>query len=170
MTVFFLCGLWHGASWTFVVWGLYHGLFLVLERVGIGKFLVSRNRVAAHAYTLLVVVVGWVLFRAETFSHATAFLGAMAGLSSSPGPYCVAHLLSRDIQISLLAGAVLATPVFPRLARFREQLGGSQAGGWKAATNLAVQGVRVAGLAAILAVSAMWLAAGTHNPFIYFRF
>src|SRR5262249_35882888 len=84
--VFFLCGLWHGASWNFVVWGLWHGVFLVVERV----FATSSPKQNAGAmawtfwprvYTLLVVMIGWVFFRAETLSGAVAFLTAMTGLA-----------------------------------------------------------------------------------------
>lgn len=170
VTVFLLCGLWHGASWTFVVWGLYHGVFLVIERLGLGRMLAGRNRLLVHLYTLLVVVVGWVLFRCETFSQAVSFLGAMAGVTGHSGLYPVARFFTAEVQIAMLAGAVLATPVFPWMVRNQRRLLVGDAGGLGPAVNLTLQGVRVVSLAAILAVSAMWLASGTHNPFIYFRF
>src|SRR4029078_11548331 len=64
VTVFFLCGLWHGASWNFVAWGMFHGVLLVLERTKFGRALAASPAVARHAYTLLMVLIGWVLFRA----------------------------------------------------------------------------------------------------------
>ena len=67
--VFFLCGLWHGASWTFVVWGLYHGVFLVLERAGLAARVGMLPRTLRHAYAVLVVMVGWVFFRADTLGE-----------------------------------------------------------------------------------------------------
>ena len=66
VTVFFLCGLWHGASWNFVIWGLFHGLFLVLERRGLGRRREAAWAPLRHVYALLVVMVGWVFFRAGT--------------------------------------------------------------------------------------------------------
>ena len=66
--VFFLCGLWHGASWTFVIWGLYHGTFLVMERLGLADRLMRLWRPLRHLYLLIVVMVGWVLFRADTLT------------------------------------------------------------------------------------------------------
>ena len=63
MAVFFLCGLWHGASWTFVIWGLYHGSFLVLERLGLGEQLGHLWRPLRHVYLLLVVVIGGSVLR-----------------------------------------------------------------------------------------------------------
>ena len=70
VTVFFLCGLWHGASWTFAAWGLFHGAFLVLERMKAGRMIDSLWSPVRHLYTLLVVSVGWVLFRADTVPQA----------------------------------------------------------------------------------------------------
>src|SRR5262245_5148881 len=77
VTVFFLCGLWHGASWNFVIWGLWHGTFLVIERVASSGERRGRPFLS-HVYTLVVVMIGWVFFRADTLSHAVAFLGAMS--------------------------------------------------------------------------------------------
>ena len=65
VVVFFLCGLWHGASWTFVVWGLLHGAFLALERVGLATAVKRLPRVLRHGYLLGTVMIGWVFFRAE---------------------------------------------------------------------------------------------------------
>jgi alginate O-acetyltransferase complex protein AlgI len=72
VTIFFLCGLWHGASWTFILWGLYHGSFLVFERMGTGRWLKETWAPIRHAYTLLVVMVGWVFFKAATLKQAGA--------------------------------------------------------------------------------------------------
>ena len=83
LTVFFLCGLWHGASWTFVVWGLFHGLFLVAERVGGRLGVPPFPWPLRHAYVVVVVMVGWVLFRTETLAGATSFLAAMFGLGAA---------------------------------------------------------------------------------------
>src|SRR5260370_36869159 len=83
LIVFFLCGLWHGAHWTFVIWGLCHGSFLVFERMGLAKWMAGRARLFRHAYTLLVIMLGWVFFRAETVSDALSFLRVMTGLGHS---------------------------------------------------------------------------------------
>ena len=66
LTVFFLCGMWHGATWTFVAWGLFHGAFLIIERVGLARWLRASSRVLRHGYALLVVMIGWVFFNAHT--------------------------------------------------------------------------------------------------------
>ena len=131
--VFFLCGLWHGASWNFVIWGLFHGAFLVVERLlarGGGRKDASHRRAGdlplsrgpdasgalirsglLHAYTMLVVMVGWVFFRADTLGGAIAFLKAMAGLSpAAPTPFGVQWYLTPELWLALAAGVVGSTP------------------------------------------------------------
>lgn len=75
--VFFLCGFWHGAHYTFIVWGLYHGLFLALERNFLGKFLKNRSKLLQHFYVLITITVGWVFFREESLHKALLFIKAM---------------------------------------------------------------------------------------------
>lgn len=84
LIVFFLCGLWHGAQWTFVAWSLYHGAFLMLERSSAMAGWLQRYRPAAHVYTLLVVMGGWLLFRSQDFAAAGAMLRALVGLAAGP--------------------------------------------------------------------------------------
>jgi alginate O-acetyltransferase complex protein AlgI len=170
VTVFFLCGLWHGASWTFIVWGLYHGAFLVLERVGLGRLLEAAWAPLRHGYALLVVLVGWVLFRAATFAQATAFLKAMAGFGRGAGVwYSPALYLNAGVLGALVLGALAAQPLLPRLVQLRDRL--TAPGGRLAyALEPVLAFTPVAVLLALLLVSAMLMAGGTYNPFIYFRF
>ena len=72
--VFFCTGLWHGAAWNFIFWGLFHGIFLIIEKIGFGDILKRIPRIFRHIYTLLVVIIGWVFFRAETFTMALRYL------------------------------------------------------------------------------------------------
>jgi alginate O-acetyltransferase complex protein AlgI len=166
--VFFLCGLWHGASWTFVVWGLYHGIFLVLERVGFAARISALASPLRHAYALLVVMAGWVFFRADTLTGATAMLAAMAGGGGSvPATYAPAWYWNTEVLLAFLAGVVGATPILPALAR-RLARSDEEAGigtlGWQG--SLAA----VVALLTIFSASLMLSAARSYNPFIYFRF
>jgi alginate O-acetyltransferase complex protein AlgI len=173
VTVFFLCGLWHGASWNFVIWGLWHGSFLVIERL-----VQSRHRlpdhpmtrspdagvlawpVWPHVYTLAVVMIGWVFFRAETLTGAVAFLKALAGLTAAaPTPYTVAWYLTPELWLALVAGAIGSAPWVPALAARIDD-----GRGWS------VPLLNTAALMALLVLSIMSVAARTYNPFIYFRF
>ena len=114
VTVFCLCGLWHGASWTFAAWGLFHGLFLVLERTRAGRAIESVGTPARHLYTLLVVATGWVLFRAASIEQAGAFLQAMAGLGRGSGvAYHTGLYIDAQLVLALIAGAVGSAPILP---------------------------------------------------------
>jgi len=171
VTVFFLCGLWHGASWTFVIWGLYHGLFLVLERTRFGTFISRLPRPCRHVYALLAVLGGWILFRAETLPQALTFLTTMAGLGqAAPTAQPLARFVSNEVLWSLLFGVIFSTPVWDNV---RNGLGRrittwprpAYLGGL--AFGLVFEAVL---LVALLLISAAWLAGGTYNPFIYYRF
>jgi len=171
VTVFFLCGLWHGASWTFAAWGLFHGAFLVLERMKPGRMIDSLWSPVRHLYTLLVVSVGWVLFRADTVPQATAFLKAMAGLGTGLGlEYHVGLYIDSQLVLALVAGAVGSAPLLPLLGRGKAAVVAQAPGILRGALGAGFALVDVAGHSLLLLASAMLLAAGTHNPFIYFRF
>jgi len=184
VTVFFLCGLWHGASWNFVIWGLWHGTFLVIERVlhqsrrhqspnrqspnhQITKspdVAVSAWTLFGHAYTLLVVMIGWVFFRADTLPGAVAFLRAMAGLSdAAPTIYTLRWYLTPELWLTLAAGVIGSTPWVVALARRRARTE-------PVPFDWPVSLVSTTALAALLVASIVSIAARTYNPFIYFRF
>ena len=166
--VFFLCGLWHGASWNFVIWGLYHGVFLILERRFIGAVLERLWRPLQHAYLLVVAMVGWVLFRAESPEQIQAFLAAMCGLGEGAvGP---SHLLRVDLVIALTLGVLFATPVYPWFTQVWARAAATHGAGREVAMAATSAVVRPAVTFTLLVLSAMSLSAGTHNPFIYFRF
>jgi alginate O-acetyltransferase complex protein AlgI len=164
VTVFALCGLWHGAQWSFLFWGLYHGLFLVLERLGLDALLERWLPPFRHLYLLLVVTVGWVFFRAESSSHAIAFLRAMVGLGQGAGvEYHPALYMNTALALATVAGIVGSMPVGPALRAWRE----------RGTPTLFAWTTEAAGLALLtitFLVSCMALAAGTYNPFIYYRF
>ena len=169
--VFFLCGLWHGAAWTFIVWGLYHGGFLVLERLGLERALGRTPSPVRHAYTLVVVMVGWVLFRAETFEQALAFLGAMTGYAPTGAlQHTFASFWGTELALAIAAGVIGSTPWLPALSRWRERLVLPGAGERRRALDGVFCFAGVALLAAVLVACAMALSAGTYNPFIYYRF
>ena len=169
--VFFLCGLWHGASWTFVVWGLYHGSFLVLERTRFGNLVDGLPRVLRHVYTLLVVILGWVLFRSETLSQAVAVLGAMSGLTAPNGaPDPLAHYLTAQVAWSLAFGAIFAVPTWTLIKLWlRKACYLSPAAIQDQLLSCGVL-VETGLLIVSLLICSAWIAGGTYNPFIYFRF
>ena len=171
LIVFFLCGLWHGASWTFVVWGLFHGLFLVLERLGLSRFLTARHRAIQHVYLLLVVLVGWVLFRCETLSQALGMLAAMAGFARGSGlEYHLGLYLNTALVIALAAGIAASTPILPYLAHVIRQKRRALELADRFRLDAFARTVESTALIALFVVSLSWMAADTYSPFLYFRF
>jgi alginate O-acetyltransferase complex protein AlgI len=171
LIVFFLCGLWHGASWTFVVWGLYHGVFLVIERTGFGRIQERLWRPLRHGYVLLVVMGGWVLFRAETFGQAAFFLRNMIGLSTAgDASQPLGRYLSAQVAWALVLGIIFSAPVWPSLREWGRGVAQAAEGRAKVAAHAVGLVFETALLITLLLVSAAWLAGGTYNPFIYFRF
>lgn len=170
LTVFFLCGLWHGASWTFVIWGLYHGVFLVAERTRFGHWINALPRALQHAYVLLVVMVGWCLFRSETFAYALRFVAALAGQHAESSRHTARMFLSTDVILALIIGGVGSMPVMPRvrqaLAAWRTRWHGARL----ALADGCCSAVSCLYLSVVFVLCMLWLASGTYNPFIYFRF
>jgi alginate O-acetyltransferase complex protein AlgI len=164
-----LIGLWHGASWLFAAWGLYHGVFLVLERTKPGKRLARLPLAFQHLYLMLVVMVGWVLFRSATVAQAGSFLAAMVGRGAAEEPHVLRHL-SPDVLTALAAGALFSTPIVPALRSWAEtRIRGLQE--WPGvALNCAASAIEIAVVSVLLILSLSWISAGTFTPFIYFRF
>jgi len=162
--VFFLCGLWHGASWNFVIWGLLHGAFLVVERMGFLKALDRMWSPLRHVYCLIVVLVAWVFFRAETFDGAQQVLRAMAGISHPNGAAISTSIYLNNEQVfALVAGIAASTPLLPWLALQRDRFNFP-------ASGFVLQLGRIGALGLVLFTSVIRLSSGTYNPFIYFRF
>lgn len=166
VVVFLLCGLWHGASFTFVVWGLYHGAFLVAERIGLGALLRSTWRPLRHLYALLVVNAGFVIFRSETLGQAAGVLGAMVGLGEGDGiAQHVGLYLRSDVLLVLGVAALGSVPALPAAGRLIERRLPRASG-----PSLLRTAASSAALVLLFLLVGMSLAGGTHNPFIYFRF
>lgn len=157
--VFACTGLWHGASFSFIVWGLWHGLFLVIERLGFKKVLDKLPKFIGWIYTMLVVLVGWVFFRADTLPAAMKYLGEMFSFSGG-----VANGMAQFDNLSFIItviAIVLCTPVYQFLKGKLEKT----EVGKKAA--FVIGAVLATGL---FILSVIFLTGSGYNPFIYFRF
>jgi alginate O-acetyltransferase complex protein AlgI len=167
LVVFFLCGLWHGAAFNFLVWGLFHGVFLVIERTALGRWIERRAAVVRHAYVLLVVLIGWAFFRAPDLPYALEYSSALFGLhAGAPLVWHVDLFLDPAVLCALAAGILGSAPWLPRLVTWHSGL----AALGNRTLGLSLELASVAGLAVVFFLSALELGAGTYNPFIYFRF
>ncbi len=170
LLVFLLCGFWHGASWNFIVWGLFHGFFLALERWRLSGILEKWPLFFQHLYVGLIVLVGWVFFRLEKLSDAVAYLGAMLGIGTSPqiNPW-VLYKMDSLIFFTLAVALIGCLPVYPAILDTigRKKVFMQQS---NLITYSTAQIVKVGGLGVVFILSLLSLASGAYNPFIYFRF
>jgi alginate O-acetyltransferase complex protein AlgI len=167
--VFVLCGLWHGASWTFVIWGLLHGMFIVLERIGLDRLIKKLWRPLQHLYLLVVVLMTWVIFRADSIPHAVSYVAALCGIGGS-GTFDLSMQWTPALALAIAIGVLGCTPVwmwglYHLLRAERKRVGRSRAFaiGLRGATESLL-------FIGCVLVCAMLLASGSYNPFIYFRF
>lgn len=154
--VFFCTGLWHGASWNFVLWGLWHGLFSVLERLGFVRFLErDKTTVISRIYTLFVVVVGFTIFGLVDFNQLKEYIGIM--LFNSNGvliDYSFLFMLKNNVFI-LIAGILISMPVYGIVKD-------------KGVKALHIISVILYVVCFILSIA--YLVSSSYNPFLYFRF
>jgi alginate O-acetyltransferase complex protein AlgI len=160
--VFFLTGAWHGASWNFVIWGLWHGLFLSLERLApVAAMLQRAPRIMRTSYALLVVLIGWVFFRAPTLDYALLYLGRMFAFD-----FAGQNLLGTFDLLTLHSLAVIAIafalsqPVWPALRSWVSEAG----------TKPAMRLFACAYVSAVMVLSFAAMAGQENSPFLYFRF
>lgn len=151
--VFLLCGLWHGANFTFIIWGLWHGTFLIVERLGIEKKL-TEHKVLSHMWTLLLVILGWVIFRADSAEYSFFFIKRMFSFAHIDGESLVMVIDSIGV-LGVYLGVLLSTGQIYHF--FKRKLN-------------VVPGCYEVFLLLIFALSMIRLSVSTFNPFIYFRF
>ena len=152
LIVFLLCGIWHGAQSTFVLWGLFHGGFLILERTRFGRWVEALPKWVQHGYCLLIVMLGWVLFRAENLPQALGYWQSLVmGMPTLDIPTGWLNV------VALAAGCLIA--LFGRRFYLRQDAFAPVVTTWLYAVNLL-----------LFVLSLMVLYSGTRNPFIYFNF
>ena len=151
LAVWTLTGFWHGANWTFMAWGLYFGVLLILEKKFLAGWITRLPSVLQHVYALFFIVIGWVFFRSDSMGLAVQYLGSMFTSTVPLNRFVIEYLLR--FWPYLLFGVVLSAPVFPRLKSIRI---------WRV--------LEFPVLAVLFTLCLMRLLASSYNPFIYFRF
>jgi alginate O-acetyltransferase complex protein AlgI len=170
IVVFLLCGFWHGASWNFIVWGLWYGVFLILETLECGRLLRTAWRPLRHFYALAVIVIGWVLFRADSLFHALQYLKAMSGLGTAgSGQYYIEQYLDNEVLLMMLIGGIAALPLSAVLERLPKGFVG-RSDLLSRPVAYGVPLIQITILGVLFLLSCMTVAGGTHSPFIYFKF
>lgn len=159
--VWLLTGFWHGAAWNFVLWGLYYAVILLIEKLFLHKLLDKAPGFFGHVYTMFLIMIGWVIFRADSLTHIRSLLCVLFGFSGAE-PTGQALLFLSDYKIELILAAAASAPLIPVLRKRLETAPDRTRGVFEA--------VRLASLAVIFILSIAYLVKSTYNPFIYFRF
>lgn len=162
--VWSLTGIWHGANWTFMAWGLYYGILIALEKAFLDKLLKKLPQVCRHIYLVLLVMIGWVFFRAENIGQANEFIKVLCGIGSNPiYNNSFMNYISESGYILILA-IIFATPVVPKIKSVLE------AKHKKLVDSEFVYTLHSITLMTIMFVVVVILVNSTYNPFLYFRF
>jgi alginate O-acetyltransferase complex protein AlgI len=161
LIVWILTGFWHGASWNFVVWGLYFGIILILEKFVINKYLESLPSFFKHLYTSVIVTVGWAIFALEDFSVMTEYIGKMFInrniIDNRFLFYCVPYIPF------MLVAVLFAVPLY---GRFTKAVDSIKNGPAKVLVNTSIAAIYCALTVLCIAL----LVGNAYNPFLYFRF
>ena len=156
--VWLFTGLWHGASWNFMVWGLYFGILLVMEKNWFLKIL-EKKRWLGHVYVLFALVIGFVIFNASDMVQALDDIRCMMGIARLPFSSTETMYYLRSYGITILAGILGATPIVKMAAARMQNY-----------QNVLVSIMKSAVLIGLLLLSTAYLVDGSFNPFLYFRF
>ena len=157
--VFLVTGLWHGAGKNFVLWGAYYGVFIVAERMFLGKLLEKNPvKILNHIYTMFVVVVGWMLFRIEDMEKIHAFARIMC--FRQEGYFTIPMFVDKRVLFCFAVGVLLAGPLQFACRPLKRHLYDEERVCW----------YDIAIMAVLLIFCTMMLVNNTYNPFIYFRF
>lgn len=153
-----LTGLWHGASWNFILWGLFFGVLIIIERLGFGKILEKLPSAVSMLYTFVMVLFGWVLFDTDTLADAGRYYAAMFGAGGSlVDSYARYTIASNAVMLTLCI--LISGGLGSRLISFCEEKN-------KRASAVAGVAVKIGGLL----ICTAYLVGATYNPFLYFRF
>lgn len=163
--VWFCTGLWHGASWNFIMWGLYFGVLLVIEKTFLLKVLEKAPKFIGHIYLLIAVIFGWMIFYFTDVSQMGACFGAMFGKNGLAATDLLTESQLKGSLWLIIAAIIICMPVYKGISTFGEKLAKKSA-----ASFTLVSTVKILFLAFILFASTVSLVGDTYNPFLYFRF
>ncbi|MGF7058509.1 MBOAT family O-acyltransferase [Brassicibacter mesophilus] len=164
LVVWILTGLWHGANWTFIIWGLYYGAFIVLEKALLEKLIYRLPRVFRHIYLLFIVIIGWVFFRSNDINQAMKFIKVMMGFDSNPLLNNKLTIYIIDYWYIIIASIVLSTPIIEKIKALAVRI-----------NKYAFQNDLVYAFHSLILITCMLIVivllnSSSYNPFLYFRF
>jgi len=169
LVVWFLTGLWHGASWNFVIWGLYYFVFIALEKFVYGKFL-KKLPIISNIYLLVIVIVGWVFFYFTDITKAFEFIKTMFGFTGARVIDGMTETQLLNNAYLIAAGVICCLPILKYLSKARNAISERTSGGLYSVLSFSRYAICYLVLFAIFAISSILLVGESYNPFLYFRF
>jgi alginate O-acetyltransferase complex protein AlgI len=170
LIVFVLCGFWHGAGWPYIVFGFYQAFFVILERARFGAWLEQLPRPLRHFYAMFVFVMSLVIFRCDNLTESGNYFLTLFGIHHSSAPQPLNRYLSNLVLFALIVGIPFCGPLWGLIKNTCIRLGQATPVGCRTGVQLFGSVLEMTLITGLLLISAMWLAGGTYNPFIYFRF
>ncbi len=160
--VWFLTGIWHGANWTFITWGLYYFILLTIEKLFSFEHKLKKVSVFKWLYTFLAVIFGWVLFRSNDIDSAIIYIKSMFGLNNNALTDKFILSTFEGSTIFFIAAAIFSTPALVHLQNLIKK--------HKLEDNFVYSTIYILALVSIYFISLFYIVKGTYNPFIYFNF
>ena len=170
LIVFVLCGLWHGAGWTYIVFGFYQAFFVILERTRFGVWQSKLPRPARNFYAVFAFMMSLVIFRSDTFTQALHYFAALYGAGHPSAPQPLVRYVSNQILFAMIIGIPFCGPFWGWIKSTCSRLGQATPASCRPGVQVFGSALEVVLVMGLLLISAIWLAGGTYNPFIYFRF
>ncbi|MBF0705549.1 MBOAT family protein [Alkalihalobacillus hwajinpoensis] len=165
LIVWTITGFWHGASWTFMAWGFYYGAIIVIESLGFSKWLSRLWSPLQHIYVLLLVMIGWVFFRADNFTYSFEYLQTMFGFNQAAFADSMFLLQWNDNWVLFLAGVIFSTPFIANIGNIYNRMA-TKAKGLQVVTLFSEPAIYMT----LMVFAMVRLVNSSYNPFIYFRF
>jgi len=156
MIVWALTGIWHGAAMNFIIWGLYYGILLILEKFFLNKFIEKWPNILKHIYTMLIVIIGWLIFAVDSVGMFTNYLGNMFNIFKYPFIDTTFIFYFKNYFVILCAGILLSTPIYQNI---KNKLKGKM---WFSISLILY--------IVFFIITVAYLVGDSYNPFLYFRF
>ncbi len=160
MLTMVICGFWHGAGWTFIIWGFYHGFIMALEKLFLMRLLKRSGKIISVAFTFFVVVIGWVMFRADSVSYAFDYYSVMFSLSKAGSDFMITPQL---VILLIVSGIFSFSAIIKRINKWQITV-------FEHNENLKGIFLRMVATIILFVVGLSYVTASGFNPFIYFRF
>ncbi len=170
MITFTLCGLWHGAGWNYIVWGAYFGVFLSIEAIGFSKILKKLHFSLRSIYVILIVIIGWVIFRSETLLFAKNYLSLMFGFAKGADSLTLTKSFFKTDYLIVLFVAVIGSSGLVQKYCEKAIVYLQSKGRLHKIANELLSVIYFLVIIALFLVSVMYISSGSYSPFIYFRF